>query len=222
MPIDILEMIKRIPATILFLLIILVFAPIQAEAGECPHCHAEGISTLQMNCPECGQNLHDPALKYNALQKSELTVRLLYTGQNPERMPPYGKLFVNGVYHGNIDMVEKEVISKDFHHSWSDGLGKEYTAVYEKNLSNIPSGVLKIEVQMRFDRFYGLGRSYKKVVFPYVSFKPGEKTTVSHRFKSAATFHQYKPEAQRPLPVVSEMKLQGASGTVALNVPLFY
>lgn len=207
--------------TILSLLLIAILLPALLVAGECPHCHAAEVSMLQMNCPECGANMHDPALKYNALQKSELKVKLFYTGPNPERMPPYGKLYINGVYRGNIDMIEKEVISKEFTHTWSDGLGSSYSAYYEKNLNDIPSGVLKIEVEMRFDRFYGLGRSFKRVVFPYVSFKPGEETIVSHQFKSAATFHQYKPEPSRPLPLVSDMKLQGASGTVALNVPLF-
>jgi hypothetical protein len=212
---------KKLQATIL-ILVFLIFG-IQAElpAADCPFCHTENISALSMNCPECGGTLHDPALNYHAKEKATLEVNLYYTGENPERLPPYGKLFINGKYVGNIAMIEKEVISKDFSQVWADGLGKTYSAYYQKRLKNIPEGILKIEVEMKFDRFYGLARSYKRVVFPYVSFEAGENTTVKHYFNSATSFHRYKPAVKKPLPLISDMKIQGASGTVALNVPLF-
>ena len=213
---------KNIKATILlFLALAFCMIPLQLLARQCPHCQVDQISSLSMNCPECGKSLHDPTLKYNSLKKATLCLKLYYTGSNPEHMPPYGKVYINGIYHGNIEMIEKEVISKDFSHKWSDGLGKNYSAFYERSLSNIPSGVLKIEIEMKFDRFFGLARSFKRVTFPYVNFEPGENTVVEHFFNSAVTFHEYKPEKRKPIPVVSEAKLQGASGTVALNVPLF-
>lgn len=208
-------------AIILIVLILTFFTGISSQAAECHNCHAKEISGLTMNCPDCGADLHDPALNYHALKKSNLTVSLFYTGTNPERLPPYGKIYINGTYMGNIPMAEREVVSKDFSQVWSDGLGKSYTAFYEKKLAKIPSGILKIEVAMKFDRLYGFARSYKKVVYPYVSFKPGENTEVKHFFNSAATFNLYKPAPKQPLPVISDMKLQGASGTVALNIPLF-
>ena len=99
-------------------------------------------------------------------------------------------------------------------------LGKDYTAFYEKTLKNVPEGVLRVEVEMRFKRFYGLARSYRKVKFPYVSFKNGQRTKIEHYFNSANTFDQYRPKKKKPIPVISEMKLQGASGSVALNIPL--
>ncbi|GAB4280672.1 MAG: hypothetical protein Kow0029_25380 [Candidatus Rifleibacteriota bacterium] len=175
-----------------------------------------------MNCPECGANLHDPLLGYNNLKKSELVIFMFYTGKNPERLPPYGKVYINGNYMGNIPLIEKEIVTKDFSQVWSNGLGKDYTAFYQKNIKNVPSGILKVEIEMRFDRLYGFARSFKRVTFPYVSFKPGEETELKHYFNSAVTFNQFNPGPKKHLPVISEMKLQGASGTVALNVPLFY
>lgn len=174
-----------------------------------------------MFCHECNADLHSPSAKIKQREGSSLRIRLLYTGDNPDRMPPYGKLYVNGEYFGNIDMTEKEERDEDFAANWSEGLGREYTAVYEKNFDKIPPGVLKIEVEMKFDRLYGFGRSYKKVVFPYVTFKGNEKTTIDHYFNAAATFSQYKPGKKKPLPVVADTKIQGASGTVAINIGLF-
>jgi hypothetical protein len=207
--------------TIIFLLVLFHWSAVMMHAAECPVCRASDISELAMVCPECGSEMHDPALNYNSLEKSTLTVALYYTGKNPDRMPPYGKLYINGEYMGNIPMIEKELIVKDFSQTWSDGLGKKYSAYYEKHLDNIAAGILKVEVEMKFDRFYGLGRSFKRVVFPYVSFEEGARTRVNHYFNLAVTFSKYDPPPKKPLPVVSEMKIQGASGTVALNVPLF-
>lgn len=194
---------------------------IAAEGRDCPVCNATDLPGLAMSCPECNANMHDPKLNIQARQGSRLCIRLLYTGENPDRLPAYGKLFINGKYSGNIDLVEKQVRSEEFAANWSDGLGKEFTALYEKEFSRVPAGILKIEVEMKFDRLYGFGRSFKRVVFPYVSFAAGEKTTVEHYFNSAASFHQFKPGKKQPLPVISDAKLQGASGTVALNVGLF-
>jgi len=190
-------------------------------AIDCPTCGAIDLPGLAMFCHECNADLHDPSLKIEQRQDSSLRIRLLYTGDHPDRIPPYGKLYVNGKYAGNIDMTEKEERDEDFVASWNEGLGREYTAIYEKNFNKIPSGVLKIEVEMKFDRLYGFGRSYKRVVFPYISFKGGEKTTIDHYFNGAATFNQYRPGKKKPIPVISDTKLQGASGTVAINIGLF-
>lgn len=211
------KQIKSILLVLLWLLLVLV----TAEAIDCPACNANDLPGLAMSCPECNANLHDPALKNNSQKNASLRIKLLYTGANPDRLPPYGKLFVNGVYHGNIDMVEKQTPSEEFSANWNDGLGKEFTAIYEKIIDRVAPGILKVEVEMKFDRLYGFGRSFKRVIFPYVSFAAGEKTTIEHYFNSAATFHQYKPGKRLPIPVVSEAKIQGASGTVAINIGLF-
>ncbi len=206
---------------IFVLITVMLFFANSAMAEDCPFCGAKDLSGLTLLCPECNADLHDQTTRNARIEKSSLRVRLLYTGDKPDRLPAYGKLYINDEYQGNIDLVEKEERSSEFAANWNDGLGREYTAVYEKNVENVIPGILKIEVEMKFDRFYGFGRSYKKVVFPYVGFKEGEKTTVDHYFNSAATFSQYKPGKRKPVPVLSETKLQGASGTVAINIGLF-
>ena len=190
-------------------------------AKNCPYCHAEYISSLAMVCPECHRGLHDSKSAQLSKKESGLIIRLFYTGDNISNLPQYAKLYINKKYKGNIDLAECEVRKKGFSQSWSSGLGKEFTAYYEKKITNVPVGILKVEVEMKFKRLYGFGRSYKKVVFPYVSFKPNEKTVVSHYFNSASTFDKYKPANRKKIPVISDMKVQAAKGNVALNVPLF-
>lgn len=205
--------------TILILLLMTFFSE-AVFAADCPVCHAREISSLAMLCPDCGANLHDHALRYHSQERSSLKIRLLYTGDKPDRLPPYGKLFINGKYRGNIELTERQE-RNSAEQTWANGLGKDFSAAYEKILENIPPGTMKIEVEMKFDRMFGFGRSYKRVIFPYISFNAGEQTTVEHYFLSATTFHQYKPVKPTPIPIISEAKIQGASGTVALNVPLF-
>ena len=190
-------------------------------AKVCPFCHATGISSLAMVCPECGHSLFDRKSMKLYRKTSSLTIRLLYTGKKVSSLPPYGKLYINNKYMGNINLIESEVETKRFQQSWSSGLGKNFSAYYEKRLRNIPVGILKIKVKMKFKRLYGFGRSYKEVIFPYVSFKANKDTVISHYFNSAVTFHKYKPGKRAKLPIISDMKIQGAKGNLAVNVPLF-
>lgn len=203
------------------MIFLLFFALTGALAADCPSCKATDIPGLAMVCPECNANMLDPKTSYLSKPKSALKIRLLYTGENPEKMPVYGKLYINGKYSGNINMIEKQ--EKDGKNSqvWSNGLGKDFSCYYEKVFTDLPSGVLKIEVEMKFDRMFGFGRSYKRVIFPYVNFKIGEQTSIVHYFYSAVGFSKFNQTKPRPIPIISEAKLQGASGTVALNVPLF-
>ncbi len=202
--------------------ILLLFASVVACMGaDCPSCGAVGVSALAMLCPDCSANMHDPIYRNPRETRSSLKIRLLYTGEKPEKLPGYGKLYINGTYKGNIDLIEKQTPENQGNLVWQNGLGKDFSAFYEKTVEAVPAGVLKIEVEMKFDRMFGLGRSYKRVVFPYVAFKEGEKTVVEHVFNSASTFHKYKPGVAKKIPLVSDAKIQGASGTVALNVPLF-
>jgi len=217
MPNKLLEMKKWQTILILFLLLVISQT---AFAADCPVCSAQDISSLAMLCPDCGANLHDNALKYHSQPRSSLKIRLLYIGDRPDRLPPYGKLYINGKYRGNIDLTERQE-NNSAGQVWANGLGKDFSAAYEKTLENLSPGTMKIEVEMKFDRMFGFGRSYKRVSFPYVSFNAGEQTTVAHYFLSATTFHQYKPVRPAPIPIISETKIQAASGTVAINVPLF-
>ena len=220
MPIDNTEAMKQIRHLILA---IMLFLPVLALAdGQiCPACKAEEVASLAMVCPECGASMYSPRLKTQVKRRARLRIRLLYTGKNPDRVPAYGKLYINNRYRGNIDLVEKQDKPEEFDQIWSNGLGRDFTAIYEKIVEDVPAGILKIEVEMKFDRMHGFGRSYKRVVFPYTSFKAGEDTALDHYFNSPATFSQHKPVKTQPIPIISEVKMQGASGTVALNVPLF-
>ncbi len=203
------------------LILLLLPAITFAEGQACPTCGAKELPSLAMVCPECDANLHSYAMKVKQKPCARLRIRLLYTGGNPDRMPHYGKLYINGRYCGNIDMIEKQKTDDDFSQIWANGLGKDFTAYYEKICENIPAGTLKVEVEMKFSRFYGLGASRKRVVFPYTTFSAGQNTSLDHYFSSASTFSQHKPLKKQQIPIVSEAKLQGADGNVALNVPLF-
>jgi len=208
--------------TIYLILLILLFpAMTMAEGQTCPSCGAKDLATLAMVCPECDANLHNYKLKAMQKPRGRLRIRLLYTGGNPDRMPNYGKLYINGRYCGNIDMTEKQKTDDEYAQVWANGLGKDFTAYYEKVVENVAAGMLKVEVEMKFSRFYGLGSSLKRVEFPYTTFKGGEDTSLDHYFSSASTFSQHKPVKREPIPVISEAKLQGADGQVAVNVPLF-
>jgi len=213
------QMKKTIPILLALLLLFPVIA--LAEGQTCPVCGARDLASLAMVCPECDANLHNPVLKNVQKPRAQLRIRLLYTGGSPDRMPPYGKLYINGRYCGNINLIEKQKADNEFTQVWANGLGKDFTAYYEKIVDNIPAGTLKVEVEMKFSRFYGFGSSLKRVVFPYTTFSAGENTSLDHYFSSAATFNQHKPVKKQPVPIVSEAKLQGADGNVALNVPLF-
>lgn len=196
-------------------------ALIFADGQNCPFCGTSNLASLAMVCPECGNNLHNSLSKMQQKPKARLRVRLLYTGGNPDRMPSYGKLYINGIYSGNVNMIEKQKKEDEFAQVWSNGLGKDFSAYYEKIIENVPAGILKVEVEMKFSGFHGLGSSLKRVVFPYTSFSGGADTSLDHYFSAASTFSQHKPVKKQPIPLVSEAKLQGADGQVAVNVPLF-
>lgn len=190
-------------------------------AADCTECGASDISSLAMLCPECGQNMHQNKMfAPNSEKESSLIVKLFYTGNRPDRVPEYGKVFINGVYRGNIYKLPNPI------QSGTEGRFKNTATdsslvCYEKKIDKIQSGVLKVEVEMRFDRMYGALKSYKKVEFPYVLFENGRETLLEHEFNAAATFSDYNPPKLRSLAPFSEMKVRGASGTVALNIPLF-
>ena len=214
----------------LFGLILLFFSlAIETKAKDCPACGAENMPDLIMLCPECGVNMHDYAYENKGTDRSALIIRLYYTGNNPNKLAEYAKLYINGKYKGNIDLIEKQSRKEEDLNGWSNGLGDTFTAIYEKEFRDIPVGQLKVEVEMKFNRMYGLGRSFKRAVFPYVNFSGKEKTVIEHYFESAVDFsvtdkkkkQQIKEESKKEIPVVSDTKLKTGSGTVKLDVGLF-
>ena len=216
--------------TVFFAVIFFALAfAFEVKAKDCPACGAENMPDLVMLCPECGVNMHDYAYENKGTDRSALIIRLYYTGNNPNKLADYAKLYINGNYKGNIDLVEKQSRKDTELTGWNNGLGSTFTALYEKEFRNIPVGQLKVEVEMKFNRMYGLGRSFKRAVFPYVNFSGKEKTFIEHYFESAVDFsvtdkkkkQQIKEESKKEIPVVSDTKLKTGSGTVKLDIGLF-
>lgn len=216
---------------IFIIIFICILCCIDSElfAKVCPECGASELPELIMLCPECGINLHGYAYQRKGTQRSPLIVRLFYTGSNPNKLSEYAKLFVNGKYMGNIELVEKQMRNEEGLNAWNNGLGSKFTALYEREFKNIPTGQLRIEIEMRFNRFYGYGRSYKRAVFPYVMFSGDKKTTIEHYFESAVDFsvtdrnkkEQLKKEKPIEIPLVSDTKIKTATGSIKLDIGLF-
>lgn len=198
-------------------------------AIDCPGCGAKDMPDLVMLCPECGVNMHDYAFEKKGTDRAALIIRLFYTGNNPDKLSEYAKLYVNGKYMGNIELTEKQDRGEFESGGWNNGLGSSFTALYEKEFRNIPVGLLKIEIEMRFTRLYGLGRSFKRAVFPYVQFKGKDKTVIEHYFESASDFcvtdkkkkEQIKKEPKKEIPVISDTKIKTATGSIKLDIGLF-
>ena len=200
-----------------------------ASAMDCPACGAKDMPGLVMLCPECGANMYDYAYEKKGTDRSALIIRLYYTGNNPNKLAEYAKLYINGNYIGNIELTEKQTRKENEMVGWSNGLGSNFTALYEKEFRDIPVGQLRVEIEMKFNRMYGFGRSYKRVVFPYVKFDGKEKTTIEHYFESAVDFsvtdkkkkEKIKEESKKEIPVISDTKLKTATGTIKLDIGLF-
>ncbi len=221
---------KKIYFLIVVINIILFYNSL-VYAKDCPACGAKDMPDLIMLCPECGAGMYDYAYEKKGTDRSALIIKLYYTGDNPDKLPNYAKLYINGKYFGNIEQTEKQLRSKEEIYGWSDGLGTKFTALYEKEFRNIPIGVLKVEVEMRFNRLYGLAKSYKRAVFPYIEFKGKEKTTIEHYFESAVDFsitdkkkkEKIKEEEKKlkDLPIISDTKVKIATGTLKIDMGLF-
>lgn len=225
---------KRLPYKVIFsccliALLVICFSPNVLLAKDCPACNAKDMPDLIMVCPECGANMYDYAFEKKGTDRSALIIKLYYTGDNPNKLAEYAKLYINGKYFGNIELTEKQNRKEDNMHGWSNGLGSEFTALYEKEFRDIPVGQLRVEIEMRFNRLYGFGRSYKRVIFPYVQFNGTEKTIIEHYFESATDFcitdkkkkEKLKEESKKEIPIVSDTKLKTGSGTIKLDVGLF-
>lgn len=205
------------------------FVSFPLYAIDCPACGSKDLPSLVMLCPDCGASIYDYKYQKKGTDRSALIVRLYYTGDNPDKLSNYAKLFINGKYMGNIEQTEKQKRSEEGISGWSDGLGDRFTAFYEKEFRNIPLGQLKVELEMRFNRLYGYGRSYKRVAFPYVMFDGKKKTVIEHSFSCATDFSVTDKEKQKKhqesikstKPIVSDAKLKTATGTVKIDIGLF-
>lgn len=218
-----------IKKAVLALVVSFLFLTISVNAKDCPSCGAENMPDLVMLCPECGANMYDYAYEKKGTDRSALIIRLYYTGNNPNKLSEYAKLYINGKYLGNIELVEKQQRNEGETQGWSNGLGDKFTALYEREFRNIPVGLLKVEVEMKFTRLYGLTKSFKRAVFPYVQFNGKQKTVIEHYFDSAVDFsvtdkkkkEKIKEEKKKEIPVVSDTKVKTGTGTVKLDIGLF-
>ncbi len=193
-------------------------------ARDCPDCGAQGLPELSMFCPTCQAPLHSPRSQRAVRATAVLIVEIRYDGDQPDRLPPYGKLSINRAYRGNLPLVDKEprpAVSG----AGRRGLGADYTAVYRGEWRNLDVGLVEVTVEMKFRRAYGWARSLKRLTFPHVSLKSGEKTFLQYSFSSAREFGQppkkKDPAAPPPAPAGDAIRLQTGSGTVGLEVPVF-
>lgn len=214
-----------------------IIAGFLAAAGavlalECGSCGAKGLSALTMFCPKCRQSLHTPQIQRSVRATAVLSIDLVYTGDRPDRLPEYGKLFINGVYKGNIPLIEREARQREIDLGYNRGLGHDYTAKYHADLRDLDVGVVRVEVEMKFKRLFGFARSFRRVCFPYVSLRSGEKTILTHSFSRGSSF-QIKANASAPaplqllpglpgLPSLNDLlKISPGTGTMGIEVPFF-
>lgn len=193
-------------------------------ARDCPECGAKGLPELSMFCPSCQASLHSPRSQRAARATAVLIVEIRYDGDQPDRLPPYGKLSINRTYRGNLPLIDKEARSA-VGVAGRRGLGADYTAVYRGEWRNLDVGLVEVTVEMKFRRAYGWARSLKRLTFPHVSLKSGEKTFLQYSFSSAREFGQppkkKDPAAGPPAAGGDAVRLQTGSGTVGLEVPVF-
>ncbi len=202
------------------------------SALECGSCGAKGLSALAMFCPKCRQSLHTPQIQRTVRATAVLSIDLIYTGDRPDRLPEYGKIFINGAYKGNIPLIERESRQREIDLGYNRGLGHDYTAKYHADLRDLDVGVVRVEVEMKFKRLFGFARSFRKVCFPYVALRSGEKTALTHSFSRGSSF-QLKANASAPaplqllpglpgLPSLNEiLKISPGTGTMGIEVPFF-
>lgn len=226
----------RVVAVLLLLLVGIGLQP--AVGRDCAVCGLTELPELAMVCPKCQAALHAPRSRLTARATAALIIEIRYTGNQPERLPEYGKVFFNGAYRGNLPLVEREARSPVVT-TGHGGLGSEFTALYRGEWRHLDAGQIAVRVDMRFRRLFGVGRSYKEVTFPYVALKSGEKTVLRYSFAhprefgrplrregkteaGLATGTEARPPARPARPTErGAVMLRTGSGTVGLEVPAF-
>ncbi len=227
---------------VVVLLLLLVGAGSRPASGrDCAVCGLTELPELAMVCPKCQAALHATRSRQAARATAVLIIEIRYTGDQPERLPEYGKVFFNGAYRGNLPLVEREARSP-VGTAGHGGLGSEFTALYRGEWRNLDAGQIAVRVDMRFRRLFGVGRSYKEVTFPFVGLKSGEKTVLRYSFAHPREFgrslrREGKTEpglasGTEGLPLAGPARparpaergavlLRTGSGTVGLEVPAF-
>jgi len=189
-------------------------------ALDCKNCGEKDIPTLLFACPKCGGQLHSVESRVQARSTATLVIELFYTGERPDDLPEYGKLFINRKFRGNIPLVEREKKDPIRIENDKKGLGVDFTGVYRIEKRNMDIGLHEIQVEMMFKRLSGIWKSHRRVVFKNVVLKSGEKTTIRHFFSGPKNFSKKKPP-EKAVPNPDRPIVQGASGTLALEFPIF-
>lgn len=185
-----------------------------------------------MYCPRCRASLHTTQIQRAVRASAILSIDISYTGDYPERLPEYGKIYINGIYRGNIQILEREARRNDVDMPYNRGLGYDYTAKYHADLRELDVGLFRVEIEMKFKRLYGFVNSFRRVCFPYVSLKSGEKTVLTHTFNHANSFQSRTPASATPflqilpglpgLPGLTDlMKITPGTGTLGIEMPFF-
>ncbi len=200
---------------------ILIFACAISPAWglDCPACGAKDLPSLILICPNCSKSLHSVESVVKARSTASLIIEMIYTGERPEKLPDYGKLFINKKYKGNVPIIDRERREKVVIGSDRKGLGHDYTALYRVEKRDLDTGLYKVQVEMVFKRYNGFLKSHKRVDFPRVMLKSGEKTVIRHAFSGPGDFKikgQKNPEKQES----DAPFLNYGTGTISLELPI--
>ncbi len=185
-----------------------------------------------MYCPNCRAPLHTPQIQRTGRTTAILSIDISYTGDRPDRLPEYGKVYLNGTYKGNIPISEREARQRSYDVSSGRGLGYDYTARYHTDLRELDAGLFRVEVEMKFKRLFGLARSIRRVCFPYVGLRSGEKTVLKHTFSRGSSFQKRGTASATTvmpilpglpaIPAISDLlQLTPGTGTLGIEMPFF-
>lgn len=210
---------RRSLAMLLFVLSIFCPSPI-LFALDCGACGAKDFPDLTMVCPKCNRDLHGTRSRLQARSTAILQIEILYVGNRPERLPDYAKLFINRKYRGNINILERENREGLQLEPGRNGLGVDYTALYRHELRNLDAGLFHVQIEMLFPRLSGYLHSLRRVDFPRISLKSGEKTVIRHVFKSPDTFSKKGQKFDGKVKDEFGLPLILSTGTVSIEIPL--
>lgn len=188
-------------------------------AVDCATCGQKDLPDLAMLCPKCQTLLHTPQSRVKACSTAALVVEVIYTGDNPDKLPEYAKVFLNRKLLGNIPIIDKESRKPVKLDTGRKGLGEEFTAIYRNEFRDLFIGTVKIQIEMRFKKLYGILKNVRRVEFPFVELKQGEITTLKHTFNDPRKFqnkdqHPNSPSNKFPI------KFECATGSIGIEVPL--
>ncbi|MBI3038129.1 hypothetical protein HYY75_03615 [bacterium] len=190
-----------------------------AAGVDCGNCGKTGIPNLSLICPKCRSNIYPFEIVSKTLTRAILIVELSYTGGNPHRLPPYGKVYINRKYKGNIYLVQNSRPERVQVNLNPRVLNQNCSALYRLELSDLMEGVVGVTVRMRFIRGLGLLRSHRWVKFPRVSLVSGEKTVLRHVFASARWFNRKVPTSVSTQNI-DKPRLATSTGVVGIDIPI--